>query len=150
MLRGRAIASALLLALLPVAVAVADERLGEDEAARAALRFGSALMNDDISALKSLLPRRGKVRVRLDCLGPEQGSLSGEQLAALLSDFLRHGSLRSFDLVRSEAHEEQHALVQARARVIDREGAQRSVLLALTFHPESGRWILREIRESER
>lgn len=146
--RGRAVALILLLGLVPPAVALADGPLGAEEASQAALRFGKALMAEDASALKAVLPRQGKVRVRLDCLGPENGSLSSEQLTALLGDFLRQGAVRSFRVVRTEVEDERFALVQSVAAAVDREGARRELHLDLTFQPEAGGWTLREIRES--
>lgn len=120
----------------------------EQQARKAALEFGSALKRGDASALRSVLPFRGKVKLRLICFGPEEGPYSAEQVQALFKDFLRQGEVRSFDLLRVQCASEQFALVHARTRVSDRDGRRREVDLHLTFQPEDGRWVLREIRET--
>lgn len=148
MLRGTAAAVSLLVGLAAAFAALADAPLGEPEARKAAVRFGQALMRDDSGSFESLLPRQGTVRVRLGCLGPEHGSFSAGQVEALLRDFLRHGAVRSFAIVRSEADDDRYALVHGAADVIDRDGAPHQIHLHLTFQPEDGRWILREIRET--
>jgi hypothetical protein len=145
---GPAVALSLLLGLVPPTLARAEPALGEEEAASAARRFGRALTDADPSALKPLLPRQGKVRVRLDCLGPAQGSLSAAQLTAMIQDFLRRGAVRSFEVVRTEVEADRFALVQGLASVLDREGRRHALRLDLTFQPEGGSWILREMRES--
>ena len=88
--------------------------------------------------------------MRLDHLGPEQGSYSAGQVIALFADFLREGSVRSFDIpLRSAGEQANYALVLGRAKVIDRQGRSAEIDLHLTFVPEDGRWILREIRETQ-
>ena len=147
MVRCRLVATGVLLAaavMLPSPVAAT----GEEQARTAALEFGSALKRADTSALRSVLPSRGKVKLRLICFGPEEGSYSADQVQALFKDFLRQGEVRSFDLLRLQCASEQFALVHARTRVSDRDGRPREVDLHLTFQPEDDRWVLREIRET--
>ena len=121
---------------------------GEEQARTAALEFGRALTRDDAQAMRSILPTRGKVRLRLVRFGPEEGAYSAQQVQALFNDFLRQGAVRSFDLLRLQSAEDQYALAQARARVVDRDGRPADVDLHLTFQPEGDRWVLREIRET--
>jgi hypothetical protein len=122
---------------------------GAEPAVAAAREFARALTDADPSALKPLLPQRGKVKLRLDRLGPEQGAYSAGQVLALFDDFLQEGSVRSFKLAeRCEGDGETYALIHGIAHVIDREGREAEVALNLTFIPEDGRWILREIRET--
>jgi len=121
---------------------------GEPEAKVAALEFGRSLTSGDSSALRSVLPARGKVRLRLVRFGPEAGSYSADQVHALFTDFFRQGAVRSFDLLRLQCASGQHALVHARARLIDRDGRPADVDLHLTYQPEDDRWVLREIRET--
>jgi hypothetical protein len=121
---------------------------GEQQAKVAALEFGRALTRADTSSMPSTLPSRGKVRLRLVRFGPEDGSYSAEQVQALFKEFLRHGSVRSFDLLRLQSASDQYALAHARARIVDRDGRPAEVDLHLTFQPEGGRWVLREIREA--
>ena len=121
---------------------------GEQQAKKAALAFGSSLKHGDTAALRSVLPERGKVNLRLILFGPEEGSYSADQVQALFKSFLRQGSVRSFDLLRLQCSSDQFALVHARTRVSDRDGRTSEVDLHLTFQPEADRWVLREIRES--
>jgi len=147
MVRGRLAAGGVLLAaamLLPSPHAQTDEQ----QAKIAALQFGQALTRADTSALKSILPSRGKVKLLLICFGPEEGSYSADQVRTLFKDFLRQGEVRSFDLLRLNCADDQFTLVHARTRVADRDGRPREVDLRLTFQPEDDRWVLREIRET--
>ncbi len=139
-------------ALLAAALTLASSHAstGEQLAKSAALEFGRALMRADTSALASVLPSRGKVRLRLICFAPEEGSYSSEQVQALFKDFLRQGVVRSFDLLRVQCSSEQFALVQARARISDRDGRLTDVDLHLTLEPDGDRWVLRELREAPR
>ena len=141
----------LLVLLTVVPAAAASEPVPDQEAAveEAAREFGRALTGSELARLKPLLPRRGKVQLRLEHLGPEQGSYSAGQVLALLDDFLRVGSVRSFELSpRCEGDRRNYTLVQGRAEVTDREGREVIIKLHLTIVPEDGRWILREIRET--
>jgi len=147
MLRNCAFALILLLGCAPVA-AGSDDPLGQEEVRSAAAQFGRALTESNPGLLKSVLPKYGKVRTHLVCFGPEQGSFSAGQVEALLRDFLRQGSVRSFELVRTEAAKESYAVVRGKADVIDRDGVQRKVHLNLTFQAEGNLWVLREIRET--
>jgi hypothetical protein len=148
MVRGRLAAGGALLAaamLVPASHAQTDEQ----QAKTAALQFGRALTRADTSALNPVLPSRGKVKLILNCFGPEEGSYSADQVRALFKDFLREGQVRSFDLLRISCASEQFALVHARTRVTDRDGRPREVELRLTFQPEDDLWVLREIRETQ-
>jgi len=126
--------------------AVVDQEAAAEETAR---EFGRALTQAELSRLKPLLPRRGKVQLRLQHLGPEQGSYSAGQVLALLDDFLQVGSVRTFELSpRCEGDRRRYTLVRGQAEVTDREGRDVTIELHLTIVPEDGRWILREIRET--
>ena len=139
----------LMLVLFPAAAepgAVPDQEAAVEEAAR---EFGRALTSAELSRLKPLLPRRGKVQLRLEHLGPEQGSFSAGQVLALLGDFLEVGVVRTFQLSpRCEGDRRRYTLVRGQAEVTDRDGRDVLIELRLTIVPEDGRWILREIRET--
>ncbi len=129
---------------------VRDATTGEAQTRKAALGVGTALIGSDTSLLRPLLPRHGKVRMHLTCFGPEEGSFSAGQVEAVFSSFFRHGSVKSFDLLRLESDESgRYALAQGRVSVIDRDGRRSKVDIHLTFEPEEGRWVLRGIRESQ-
>jgi hypothetical protein len=120
-----------------------------EQAQEAAADFGRALTRGEITILRPLLPERGKVRLRLMRMaGPEEGAYSPGQVEALLGDFLKRGSVESFKIVRDEGSHDGYALVHGLARIVCAEGHRFEVHLHLTFEPEQGRWILREIRES--
>jgi hypothetical protein len=121
---------------------------GEQQAKTAALEFGRALKSGDVSLMRRVLPSRGKVRLRLLRLGPEEGSYSADRVQAVFKDFLRQGAVRSFDLLRLQCASEQFALVHARTRIADRDGRPGEVDLHVTFQPEGDQWVLREIRET--
>jgi hypothetical protein len=147
MVPRRAAAVVLLLAFVPLP-AVPQATLGQEQAASAARVFGKALTDADTSLLRSILSREGKVRMNVVCLGPEKGSFSAGQVEALLKDFLRQGRVRSFSLETTESAPGRYALVHARAAVTDRDGVAAELHVHLTFQPEDGRWVLREIREA--
>ena len=136
---------ALALALVPAPV-LADT-LDEEQARRAAEAFGRALVAGDTSALRPVLPARGKVRMRIADLA-EEGSFSASQAEALLRDLLRQGPLESFDLLRVDCTPARHAMARARARVAWRDSRGTDVFFHLMFQPEDGHWVLREIRET--
>lgn len=148
-MRGPTVAALLIalacLAGLPLANA---EQLREDAARGAALRFGNALTQGNPSLLRDILPARGNVQLRLEVLGPADGSFSPSQVEALLRDFLRQCDARSFDLLSVEFDPRRYALARGRATLTDRQGRPASVDLHLAFQPEDGRWVLREIRET--
>ncbi len=146
-MRGCLAAWILLLATAPTLSPVVAST-GEEQAKTAALRFGRALTVGDTSQLLSILPERGKIRLRLTGFGPAAGAYSADQVAAIFKRFLREGSVRSFDLLRLECASEQFAFVHARARVVDRNGRPAEIDLHLTFQPEGDHWVLREIRET--
>lgn len=146
----RPIIAALLLALacltaLPLRGAPA---LGESEARSAAQQVGSALRQGNPSLLRPVLPARGNVQLRLQVLGPVDGSFSPGQVEALLRDFFRQGSANSFELLSVEHDPQRYALARGRATLTDRQGRPASADLHLAFQPEDGRWVLREIRET--
>lgn len=123
---------------------------GEEDAREAAVRFGRALTLSDPSAMAPLLPERGKVHLNLTRLGPETGSFGSKQVEALFGDFLTQGSVRTFEVLRLECDGDAYAVVQGRARIVDRDGRTATVDLHLAFQPEDDRWVLREIRETGR
>jgi hypothetical protein len=137
-----------------VGLLVASSALAEDPgeaAARAAVRdFGRGLTDGDVSLIRSLLPREGKVKLTLQRLGPEQGSFSASQVEALLGDFLDQGSVQSFQPTRVEQDPNGVALASARLEVTDKQGRAASIDLHLTFQPAGQDWVLREIRETPR
>jgi len=147
---NRPIAASLLalVACLAWAPCARAQEPGDEEARSAALQFGLALKQGDPAALRPVRPQRGKVQLRLQVLGPEDGSFSAGQVEALLQDFFRQGSARSFDLLSVEHDAQHYALARGRAMLIDRQGRPARVELHLAFQPEDGRWVLREIRET--
>ena len=131
-----------------VVFGLAAETPNDREARAAANTFGQALQEGDSSRLRSLMPTKGKVRLRLMRLGNEQGSFSAGQVQSLLQDFLRQGSVESFEAVGVEHDPGVYALVRCRARIIDREGRHAETEIHLDFEPEGQHWVLRSIRES--
>lgn len=133
-----------------LAPSVAQEIDCRERARSAALAFGDSLTSAKPASMRSVLPDKGKVLLRLVHLGPEDGYYSADQVGALFQDFLRNGSIRSFDLIRVEADDECFALVHCRAALTDRDGRPARVDIQLTVQPEESRWIVREIRELRR
>lgn len=122
---------------------------GAEEARAAAERFGAALSAADGEVLRDLLPRKGKVRLRLVRLaGPEEGSYSAEQVESLLLTFLEGAELRDFAIVRTEGNPGDYGLIHASAKLVDRNGRDIEIRLHITFEPERRRWVLRELRET--
>ena len=140
---------AILLALVCALPSLAQTTPGEEAARQAARAFGQALKKADASQMRPILPQRGKVQLRLVRLGPEEGFFSSGQVEALMRDFLKQGSVRSFDLLRTEQGPSGFGIVEARAMVTDRDGRVARLALHLAFEPEDDRWVLREMRESE-
>ena len=120
-----------------------------ESAAEAAEVFGLAVTSSDLKQLRSVLPDQGRVRLKLVHLGPEDGQFSAGQVEAILKDFLANGSVDSFEIVRTEGDDRNYGMVVGRAALIDRSGRARRVGLLLSFQPEAGRWVLREIKETE-
>jgi hypothetical protein len=144
-------ACALRLVLLSALIAIPAASSDEEAARGAARRFGQALVAGDAALLREILPARGKVQLRLERFGPEEGYFSPSQVVALFEDFLSHGSVRSLDLLRIEQQpDSRYALVHGRAVLTDRQGRAGQVELHLAFQPEDARWVLREIRETGR
>jgi len=147
LVRGRNAAVGVLLTAA-LSVASSSASTGEEQVRNAALEFGRALERADTSLMKTILPSRGKVRLRLIRFGPEEGAYSADQVRILFKDFLDQGAVRSFDLLRLQCASEQFALVHARTEIADRDGRPAKVDLHMTFEPENYRWVLREIRET--
>ena len=140
-----------LLVLLTAWVTSAVVAAPDEQAARAcAGMFGDALSKGNASLLKTILPGRGKVQMRLVRLGPEDGDFSAGQVQAVFDDFLKRGAVKSFQVVRVEYDKSGYALVRGRAELIDRSGRAGTVGLHLSLQPEGDRWILRGIRELSR
>jgi hypothetical protein len=133
--------------LIPVGAVAAP---GEQAAREAAALFAAAMQSGDASKLRPILPSRGKVQLRLERLGPEQGYFSARQVEALLAEFLAEGKVLSLDVLRVEQDREGFALVHARAGLTDRAGRPCRVELHLGLQPEGESWVLREIRETQR
>jgi hypothetical protein len=127
----------------------ADQDPAIDQARGAALKFGQALMSDDVSLLRAILPEQGKVRLNLHCLGPAEGFFSSGQVEALLREFLEQGSIRSFDLIGLDHDPNHFAIAHGRSLLTDREGRPARIDIYLAFQPEGDRWVLREVRETE-
>lgn len=119
-----------------------------DGARAAAERFGSALTSGRASALRAVLPAQGKVRLSLRHLGPEDGAFASGQVEAVFASFLTAGSVRSFSVVSVDSDGRTAALAVARAEVTDRDGRSARVAFRLSLEPETGRWVLREVRET--
>jgi hypothetical protein len=121
---------------------------GAESPRDAAERFGSALATERLEDLRPLLPQRGKVRLKLVRLGPEDGEFGADQVEAILADFLASGAVSTFEVARAEEGGSGDGLVNGRATVVDRGGRSCRVRLHLAFEMEAGRWILREIKET--
>ena len=119
-------------------------------AAEAAARFSQAMRSGDASLLRPILPRSGKVQLRLVRMGPERGYFSARQVETVLGDFLAQGAISSVEILRVERGREGFAVVHGRAAIIDRQGRPCQVELHLGLQPEAGHWVLREIRETPR
>ena len=145
----RTMSVSLLVAGFLLAPAMADDETARERAGKAARSLGQALRENDLSLLRAILPKRGKIQLRLVRLGPEEGFFSSSQVEALLQDFLNDGSVRSFDLLRTEQGPSGFGIAYARAMVTDRDGRVARLALHLVFEPEDDRWVLREMRESE-
>lgn len=121
---------------------------GTDEARDAARRFGLALTSANASALRPLLPARGKVVLALSRLAQESGSFASGQVEAVFRDALAVVAVRSFEVLGMESDARSFALASARASITDRQGRAAIVPIHLAFQPEDGVWVIREIRET--
>ena len=138
-----------ILALAAWATPTWAESGGGDEAVqRCATKFGTALRAGNVSELRSILPSRGKVQVRLERFGPEEGFFSASQVEAIFVNFLKRSSLESFEIRHVEYDSTGYALVRGRAELVDPSGRREQVELRLALQPEGGNWVLREIRET--
>ena len=102
----------------------------------------------DASLLAPILPGQGKVKLKLDRLGPEEGSFSSSQVSALVAEFLASGRIEAFNVTRVEHDPHGVALASARVVLMDKQSRKASVMLHLTFQTEGDRWVVREIRET--
>lgn len=137
--------------LLGVSVAgVLAQSTGEDAAREAVDRFGRALIGGEITRLEPILPGKGKVKLKLDRLGPAEGSFSASQVEALLREFVSAGRVRGFSVTRVVYDPHGVALATTHLELMDKQGRPASVSLHLSFHTEGDRWVVREIRESPR
>lgn len=134
--------------VLLLAGGFATSGTGKSEARAAADKFGAALTGAQASALRPILPARGKVYLALTRLAQEEGSFGASQVEAVLRDSLAVVAVTSFDVVRLESDEKTFALVHAQSALTDRQGRPCRVSLHLSFQPENGSWVLREIKES--
>ena len=117
------------------------------DARAAANRFGAALTGARAADVRSVLPEHGKVRIALGRLAQEEGSFGAGQVEALFRDSLAQVTVHSFEVVRLESDEKTFALVHGRASLTDRQGRACRIALHLSFQPENGSWVLREIKE---
>lgn len=137
-----------MLTALTLSVALVPAGTSKEDAEAVARRFGEALTQGDASALRSVLPRSGKVKVTLDVLGEAQGSYGSSQVEALLREALARTTVRSFETQRVDSDASSFALVRCRASAVDRQGRAVRVAFHLSLQPEDGGWSVREIRES--
>lgn len=121
---------------------------GKDDASEAARRFGSALTSASSSSLKPLLPVRGTVHLALKRLAQEEGSFGSSQVEAVFHDALSRVVVRSYEVIRIECDGQTMAVVRGRAGLTDAQGRSGQVSLHLSFQPEDGRWVIREIKEN--
>lgn len=138
--------SAFAVALALGATAVAAE--GDQGARQAAAVFGAALTGGHAEGLRPILPQRGKVRLTLIRLGPEEGAFGANQVEALFRDFLAGGKVTSFVIARFESDGASSALAHGKAAITDRDGRSARIGVHLALEPEDGRWVLREVKES--
>ncbi len=144
-MRGCAASLLLLVVALPVSAAADAAAI---EVRRVALEFGNALIGRDLSLLEPMLPGQGRVRMRLLCLGPEDGTFSPAQVRMLLHEFLADGAISEFRVLSIDGDRSRFAMIHTRANITDRDGRPARLDLHLSFRNERGRWVLREIHES--
>jgi hypothetical protein len=141
-------ATAFILALIIACGALRADGPGEAGARKAAATFGSALTSGRAEALRPILPQRGKVRLTLVRMGPEQGAFGAQQVEALFRDFLSGASVGAFSITRFESDGASSALAHGKAAITDRDGRSERIGVHLALAPEDGRWVLREVKES--
>src|SRR5712672_3335648 len=107
--------------LLATGFTVAAPPAGEAGRA-AATTFGAALTAGSAAALRPILPERGRVHLALSRLGPEEGLFGAQQVEALFREFLAHGTMSSFQLIRFESEPGRGAVAHGTAAIVDREG----------------------------
>ncbi len=135
-------------AVLAIALPGLAASSGEDGARAAASVFGRALTGGSATALRPILPERGRVHLALSRLGPEDGLFGAQQVEALFRDFFARASAASFDLVKCEGEARGGARAHGVAAITDREGRRSRVGLHLGFEMEGDRWVLREVKET--
>ena len=131
---------------LAVGVMAAASAIAQSDPRVAAETFGNALESGHPERLRQILPKEGKVRLKLASFGPEDGFFGAGQVEALFRNFLEHGSVKKFEVTRVDG-DATYALVHARVALVDRDGRDQLVGMQLAFQPEDQRWILREIKE---
>jgi len=136
------------LAVLVVSAASPPVAAADEGARQAAIRFGRALTSGKAEALRAILPQKGKVRLTLVVLGPEDGAFAASQVEALFRDFLAGGKVLSFEVTRFESDGKTGAFAHANASVVDHEGHTTQLGIHLWLEPEGDRWVLREVKES--
>jgi hypothetical protein len=136
------------LAVVLVSAAAAPVPQGDDGARLAAASFGRALVSGKADALRAVLPDKGKVRLTLLIMGPEDGAFGASQVEALFREFLAGGKVRSFVVTRCESDGHTGALAHAKASIVDHEGRTAEIGMHLWLEPEGNRWVLREVKES--
>lgn len=136
--------------ILLVLLLVSSPAIGAPTSAGSgAEHFGAALTTGDLKQLRLVLPDQGRVRLKLAHFGPADGQFSAGQVEAIFKDFLANGSVQAFEIARIEGDNVNYGVVAGRASLTDRSGRSRRVTLLLSFQPEAGRWVLREVKETE-
>lgn len=136
-----------ILALLAIAL-LGGVTLADDKP-KAVDAFRAALAAEDVDALESLLPERGRIRVRLDRLGDQKGELRSGQLKAILDRFFERGKIRSVE-IESTHRAGSQALARLRTAITTASGRDVTITLHLTLAKEEKRWVVRELREARR
>ena len=120
------------------------------QATGTAKAFGAALVEGSSTAIRVLLPSRGKVLLRLERFAPEQGYYSAGQVGALFRSFFEVGSVASYEVRRVDVGDDCRAIARLGVQATDREGRGIGLQVRLAIHREEDRWVVREIRESAR
>ena len=141
-------AALLCLAVLVASAASPPAAAGDDGGREAANRFGRALTSGKAEALRAILPQKGKVKLALVVLGPEDGAFAASQVEALFRDFLAGGKVLKFEVTRFEGDGKTGSFAHANATIVDHEGHTTQLGIHLWLEPEGDRWVLREVKES--
>ena len=141
----------MLLGAALVLVSTHAEAGSEIEGAReAAQTFQQVLSSANPPGLRRILPASGKVQLRLECFGDQEGFFSSSQVEALFNDYFMSGSAASFEVSRIEHDKRGYALVHGRVELTDSDGRSSRADLHLALQAEGDHWVLREIRETHR